>query len=332
MKVFLFFLIFFLGILSFLYWAQHNSLAIGEFQAEKGQNETLLERELGAIQEVRVMSWNLAFVHGVGSEGVNYIPKEKKEYEEKLEKMARVISENKVDILLLQEVDWESQRSHYIDQVRELGIKANLPFYSKALSWELNYLAFPYWPISHHFGRIKSGGAILSRFPIKESSYKLFSKPKRLPWWYQPFYLYRYVQMAEIEINEKNFLVFNHHLEAFDKENRQENAKESIGFMRNFISQTDAQVLVYGGDFNAIESEAPKVQGYEDDKTIEFMNFLESFSSSLTGTSFTYSSHDLDRKLDYLFVKKENLISSRVVSEAQELSDHLPILVKIRIN
>ncbi len=171
------------------------------------------------------MSWNVAFALGLGSEGSSYKARSKGYYQEKLKKMGEVIKTSGADIVFLQEIDWGSSRFHFIDQVQTLARESGLKYSAKALSWAINYLPFPYWPPQDHFGVMNSGGAILSRFPLSHNQVELFKKPDSQAWWYQRFYLFRYAQAVQVHIKKQNYWVVNCHLEAFDKNNRQQMAQ-----------------------------------------------------------------------------------------------------------
>jgi endonuclease/exonuclease/phosphatase family metal-dependent hydrolase len=328
---------------SSFFWASYTPLEPGERQGESAYTQEVAPEKK---ETIKIMTWNIAFAQGLGSEGTEYTKHPKSYYQEKLTKMAKIIKDNQIDIVLLQEIDWYSSRTYDIDQVRYLCEKSGLYFYSKALSWDMNYLPFPYWPITNQFGRISSGGAIISRFPIEDSSYELFQKPASQPWWYNKFYLFRYSQAAKIRISEKKFWVINHHLEAFDKLNRQLNAKRSIERIR-LLHSKQIPVLAFGGDFNAIPQESAPQQywkankeDYLPDSTIDIFRSIESHQDTISDREYmlnqklylTFPAHLADRRLDYIFVRKEAKVIDRKVIQARDLSDHLPYYIEIKLN
>src|SRR5205807_39535 len=97
--------------------------------------------------------------------------------ERSLARIAEVVAELAPDVLLLQEVDRGSDRSCGVDQAALIARKAGLLHLARAPSWDVDYLPFPYWPPSRHYGRLLSGGAILSRHPIADCRVEILDKP-----------------------------------------------------------------------------------------------------------------------------------------------------------
>src|SRR5690606_19007578 len=134
--------------------------------------------------KLKIMTWNMAFAHGLGSEGVGYNKHPKEHYEKNLNEISQFVKDNEVDILLLQEIDFKSERTYFIDQADFISKKTGLSYIAYAPTWDNRYIPFPYWPISKQFGRMNSGGAILSRYPIVDNQVYLFNKPAGNPFWY----------------------------------------------------------------------------------------------------------------------------------------------------
>ncbi|MCO4754412.1 MAG: endonuclease/exonuclease/phosphatase family protein [Bacteriovoracaceae bacterium] len=333
-------IIFLVSLLSlgiFIKWASSGA-DFGNATEQKVINTNL---EHSVDDTVTIMSWNIAWAYGMGSEGVAYEPKDKKHFISALNKISDVIKSRDCDIVLLQEVDFNSAKSHGIDQLKYLADKLNMNV-AYAPSWRLNYLPFPYWPIKNHFGRVDSGGAILSKFPIKSNEVILHEKPKSNPWHYNLFYLSRYTQFVKVQIKDKLWLVSNNHLEAFAKENRKNQVKSLVQKLSN-----TQDILVVGGDFNTTPSSASKKgkfsgypdDDYEDDQSYELMSEVQGIKDTLDKQTysenekawFTFSSVRPDRKLDYLFVGEDFEVEEFDVIQTP-VSDHFPIWTRIKLN
>ena len=297
-----------------------------------------------AAGTLRIMTWNLAYARGTNPDNRVNRPISPSQLAQRLSMMAKVIRDRRVDILLVQEIDFDSKRSHHIDQMISLARESGLPFAAQAISWDARYVPFPYWPPTSHYGRVKSGGAILSRVPILENTVHLLPKPKNNPWWYNAFYLFRYSQWVSIKIGGQLFWIVNNHLEAFDKENRQEQAKIVEGLVQERSKR--APILVLGGDLNTVPPEAQRKHDfpdadnddYRDDRTLGIFREITTLREIISRedyraserTFFTFPTMDPTRRLDYLFVSNRATVSEVEFVETMDFSDHRPVLAEIR--
>lgn len=288
---------------------------------------------------IKVQTWNMSFLFGEGSEGPGYVPRDKKYFQEKLDTLVSEIKASAPDILCLQEIDFDSHRSMGVNQAQYLAVKAAYPYVAEAVSWEANYIPFPYWPLERNFGRMKSGGAILSKYPIISHEVHLFKKPLSQPWWYNIFYLHRFFQEVQIELGDKQIKVVNLHLEAFDKVDR----KSQIEIVVKNIK--DHHIDLVAGDFNMVPPSAVKKRNfkgyaeddYENDGSYEGVlksGLLEVVPDSIYALDearyFTFPASRPDRRLDYIFYDKGlKMIKAEVLPSA--LSDHFPLKASIQI-
>ena len=288
---------------------------------------------------IKIQTWNLGFLFGEGSEGPGYFTRNKNFYKTKLDELVSEISKSDPDIICLQEVDFDSHRSANLNQVQYLAVKAGYPYVAEAVSWDANYIPFPYWPVERHFGRMKSGGAILSKYPIISHEVHLLKKPQSQPWWYNIFYLHRYLQEAEIELGDRKIKVVNLHLEAFDMLDR----KVQVEILVNKIREHNIDIVA--GDFNMVPPSALKkrnFKGYSEDNYENDISYDEMLKSGLLevipdsiyaldeSRYFTFPSSKPDRRLDYIFYNNAlKMIKAEVLPSA--LSDHLPLRASIQI-
>lgn len=289
-----------------------------------------------------VVSWNIAWGYGWGSIGTGDARPEE-HFRSTLHAMAKVLERLNPDIVLLQEVDFGCSRSHHIDQAETLGRLAHLPYVACGVSWRANWVPFPFWPPENHFGEVRSGGAILSRYPIETAQIQTVPKPKTNPWWYNLFYLFRYHQKAILRTHMGSILVYNVHTEAFDSENRIEHAKQ----LSSELSHTLTPLTILGGDLNSVLPEASVRADYPDepntshqsDPTVELIRGVAGLMDTVSGDQYTqnehqwmtFPSHEPNRKLDYLFYGVGfELDKVHVPAKlAGELSDHLPLVARL---
>jgi endonuclease/exonuclease/phosphatase family metal-dependent hydrolase len=287
---------------------------------------------------IKILTFNISYLHGRGSEGPGYEYRPAEFYKKTLENLAQEIKAWDADVVCLQETDFDSGRSHGMNQAQYIAKKAGYPYLAEAVSWESNYIPFPYWPIKNHFGHMKSGGAILSRFPLSDHEVTLLSKPKSHPWWYNLFYLHRYFQKVTITVADKNFKLINLHLDAFDKTDRRSQARK----LAEKVKTEDIDLIA--GDFNTLPPSATKRSkfynddDYENDSTYQVMestNLSEVIPDEIYAKDenlyFTCPAWAPDRRLDYIWYKSGlKMMKAEVLPSA--ISDHLPLRAIFQIS
>ena len=287
---------------------------------------------------LKILTLNSSFFYGSGSEGTNYTPESKEYFDKKLSQGVVLINRLAPDLAFFQEIDFASARTHDQDQLKELASRAGYNYAAYAVSWMHNYIPFPYFPIRSQFGHMLSGGGIISKYPIVHNQVYLLGKPRSNPWWYNLFYLYRYIQVVTIETPKGKFKVMNVHLEAFDKLNR----KEQMEQLNLLIAEHKPWVIA--GDFNTLPEKAGFRSGfknsddnYEGDYSIKILKTTmtdcldEAIYRQNESNYFTFPATKPDRKLDYIFHdKKLKTVKCHVErGEDLNLSDHLPFYAEI---
>ena len=341
MKKILFIIIGILLLLIILFfWASHSPLKTGSSDIptiDYGSGEEVVPTD----NKLKVLTWNLAFAYGFGSEGNGYVPKSAAVLSERLNKIGEAIKDSGADIVLLQEIDFDSSRSHHVDQLAELARITGLRYGAKAVSWEANYVPFPYWPLSYNFGEINSGGAVLSRYPITKNTVTLYPKPESNPFYYNAFYLYRYTQQVGVKLRDKTLTIVNNHLEAYDKKTREDQAKGLSGIAKNLKSD-----VIIGGDMNTVPPEAKQKSGfpdepddYRDDNTLSILRVMPGMKEIIPAEDyhknesqyFTFPSFAPNRRLDYIFVPESAKIDEAHPINAGTMSDHLPFFTSLEL-
>ena len=266
--------------------------------------------------KLKVLTWNISYAYGLGSEGTaQYEPKDKVHFELTLNSMADFIRNTEIDIVLLQEVDFDSRRSHHIHQLDWLARKTGLLYRSEIVSWKHAYVPYPGLKLSRQFGPIVSGGGILSRFPIQPLLQEMLPKPKENSFLYNFFYLSRYLQLVSVQLRKNDpsatLNLMNLHLEAFSKENRE------LHLVKMQSRLVDYGVDLTAGDFNGLVSLLDQ--------------FAENFVA-LPAPEPTYPSPNPDQILDG-FVLKKNRFSDFTIKtlDSGTLSDHFPVLMEMTI-
>jgi endonuclease/exonuclease/phosphatase family metal-dependent hydrolase len=261
-----------------------------------------------------------------------------------LSALATFLRSHDADVVALQEVDFDSARTYHIDELGWLAREAGYPYAARVTTWQANYVPHPLWPPRQHLGRMHSGQAVLSRYPLTGNRRLALPQPGDNPFWYNLFYLHRAVQVVTVQVGSTEVTVLNVHLEGFHPRNREEQAEQVVALVREL--RPERWMLL--GDLNSPPPEAPQRGNFvdnpswdaSDDRTVEMLRSglgvlevpgLEAYEQYLPAT-FTYPAGAPTRRLDYVFVAPSlTPVEARVVTEAGAISDHLPVAATVRL-
>ncbi len=289
---------------------------------------------------LRILSYNMHY--GVGAYDDFDRRRTQAELDEVLQGLIRLIETLQPDVVLLQEVDYDSARTRGMNQLRIIAKGAGLRYMAPVSTWKKGYVPFPYWPPSLHYGRIDSGQAVLSRFPIVSNRRLHLPKPQAKPFYYNLFYLNRTLQHVQVDVAGRILDVYNVHTEAYDQDNRLLHAQ----IIREKLKLWGGEWLVLAGDFNAIPPEATLRKDFPDepetdmtsDRSISVLRKLglreiieESRYKENEQAALSFPAFKPNRRLDYLFFSKNfQMKEGRIAKEAGELSDHLPTFAVLK--
>jgi len=294
-------------------------------------------------KNLKVASYNIHF--GIGlkwdrQEGLN-----KEDFEMRLNKIAEILKEINADIVLLQEVDFDSARSKNIDQAEYIAEKAGYSWVAKA-----PYLREKFHPnLQGMHGRINFGLCILSRFPLKDHEARIFPHPDEMPFYLKWLYNPHGAQKVIVQVGKQEINLINVHLEPWSQKTRE---KESAT-IADWINSIEGSVIL-GGDFNAIPPETPNKTGdyladapwfidrsrwdIENDETIQIIRSVNGITDAIPPKTFlqnlkqsaTYPANNPTEMIDYIFArKKAKILYGYVFHKAQTASDHLPVAAYI---
>lgn len=318
-------LLFFLGLVILYFYGSSTKFESTEYQKVFSYKQD----SNYSPDTVTIMTYNIGYASGMTNNKA--VATEEDLFIEHMTAAEGLINNLGVDILALQEVDFNSDRSYNVDQSKTLSLGCNFLASAQATNWDKAYVPFPYWPPSTQFGQIHSGQAILSKFPIDFHERVVLKRPDNQPFYYSAFYIDRLLEVVKLKIDSTDVIIMNVHLEAYDQETREIQAKKVLEHY-NFFAKSYPVLLV--GDFNA----TPDVGA---DTTIETILSGQDIMMATGITDYeqdpkshyTYSSANPEVKIDYIFYNRSKIIpvETRVVQEALDISDHLPVLAKFVI-
>jgi endonuclease/exonuclease/phosphatase family metal-dependent hydrolase len=316
-----------IAIVSFYFWGRASNFTEAQYIAFSNRPPN----NLGNRDTLALMTYNIGYMSGMTNNLA--VERPKSLIQNNLGKTYKLIQELNPDIIGFQEIDFSSNRTNFVNQLDSIYEKLSFSSQAMAVNWDKKYVPFPYWPIKHHFGSMYSGQAVLSNYKILRNNRIVLPQPKSNPIYYNDFYLDRLAQITWLELKETALLLINVHLEAWDGSTREKQIDIVLDFYRKYASKYPVVIM---GDFNCTP---PFSSNAFTEKTIvKLMNEpglsmctdQQDFNSN-ESEYYTFSSDEPFQKIDYIFYNTRffNCIESRVVQEAGEISDHLPIFAKL---
>ncbi|TYP96318.1 endonuclease/exonuclease/phosphatase family metal-dependent hydrolase [Sphingobacterium allocomposti] len=267
-----------------------------------------------------IMTYNIGYLSGMTNN--EPVKRDESLFSANLQQAVGLLGHLKPDIVCLQEIDYGSVRSYLVDQEAELA-DTIYPFVARAVNWDKRYVPFPYWPPSVHFGKVLSGQSVLSKFPVTEHLVDTLAQVASVPFYYRAFYLHRLAQVVKVVIHDKEVMVINVHLEAFDRDTRERHTKAVLRLYRRYSAQYPTVMV---GDFNSSpDEENPTIETIlrEGLRTVDLRD--------MSTIPYTYSSGTPSSRLDYIFYNEAlERVDGGVVTEAGQISDHLPVRAVFR--
>lgn len=275
---------------------------------------------------LKIISYNIGFASGEKNNVGEPITRE--EVEKNLLEMVEALKPLRPDILGLQEVDFFSARTLDINQLEYLSKALKMPYVAYVITWNKRYLPWPYWPPTHHYGRIVSGQAVLSRFPILSQEVEFLKKPRENAFWYNWFYLDRVLQKLTIQLGTQTLKVWHVHLEPFKKATRLEQSQVLAAVVR----QDPSPWKIVFGDFNSVSAFRPGLSEAKR-KNLEDQGEPLKFFSEETGLKnaegsvphYTFPSWDPYKRIDHIFYSPSLKLRVEGTIEGLTASDHLPV-------
>jgi len=321
------------------------------------------------VDTLKCMTWNIRYGGGripwFGDCCGDKVILAKSDILENLQNIADLINEVKPDILFMQEVDVESKRTGYIDEVQWLLDHTYFNYGCYASMWEAQYVP------SDGLGRVNTGNAILSRWKIESAERIQLPLRGDQDALTQYFYLRRNMLKAKIELQGlSNLYILAVHMAAFSMDDTKQKQMDRIKEELDALNDTQSPFIL-GGDFNLIppgsdstdfcdEDKCPgeSFHGPDDDPLhregsyftldIDMLQPLYStYSSAVPLADYLsdqghYFTHTPDwngfwnRKLDYMFTNLEWIPGSdstyQEITFLKSLSDHVAVSAKLEVS
>ncbi len=317
-KIGKFFLVVILAIVVFFFWASSSSYTNSDHTQLISYKDGLTSINHDSI--FSIATYNIGYLSGMTNNLA--VDRTKSLFDENLKKTKSVFKTIQPDIIAFQEIDYDSKRSFNVNQQEALS-SLGFSNAAQAVNWDVTYLPFPYWPISSHFGKTYSGQSILSKFEVSMHEVTVLSEPEGIPFWRSAFYLDRLAQVVTLAINGQEIKIINVHLEAFDQDARKKQTNEVNAIYHKYAG-TYPTFLV--GDFNSDMG----MDGASVNKLLVSSNIAYAVIDT---AKKTYPSDRPAERLDYIFYNTNFIekVDARIVTEIEEASDHLPVLMRFKL-
>lgn len=306
--------------------------------------------------ELRVMTYNVKFGGGridffFDCHGSQVLMTEA-EVTANLKRLTNVINEADPDVIFLQEVDVNSKRSAYLDQVQWLLDHTQLNHAVYASQWRADFVP------TDGIGPVDSGNAILSRWPLADAQRFALALREDQSALVRYFYLRRNLLEASLVTDTLTVRLVNVHAEAYARDGTKR--RHIDAFEQHLDAAAKQGAVIGGGDLNALPPGTRRVSGFpdaacEDEFSADDFSGETEWLDSLYGNyssaiplddyqedNAPYFTHTTDangywnRKLDYLFSNRP-LNDGRVLQgdvgevEAMAASDHAPLVADVEV-
>lgn len=274
-----------------------------------------------------VATYNLGYLSGMTNQQA--VTRDRGRLEANQARAISALQPLNLDVLALQEVDFDAHRSFNLNQQYALSEALALPFAALAVNWDKRYVPFPYWPPQAHYKAVTSGQAVLSRYPIRNNQRLVLDRVPTNPFYYNALYLDRVAQVTELDLSGQPLMVINVHLEAFDGPTR----SRQTAFVRQLAEQyAETMPVLLLGDFNSDLDRAAEVESGETPSIQILLNSpVLANSSPIQANSATFPADQPQYSLDYIFYTPATLAVRdwQVVDAAAQASDHLPVIATL---
>ncbi|MDO5606887.1 MAG: endonuclease/exonuclease/phosphatase family protein [Capnocytophaga sp.] len=305
----------------FFFWAKTPTLAENQYAVVENTSQ-----KLPAVTDstLTVMTYNIGYLSGMNN---NLAVKTSRDFYRKNEQLAvQLIAETNPDIIGFQEIDFGSNRSYNVNQ-HQMIAQSGYPSSAIAVNWDKNYVPFPTFPVSVHFGKMLSGQSVVSKFPILENDHIVLERVADEDIFYKAFYLERIAQVVKIEHPVQDFYLINIHVEAFDAPTR----RRQLAFVNQLFEEKNRELpVILIGDFNSDPAYPDAaITAFLDDPT---MGHAAINPQTPTQADKTYPSDAPEERLDYIIYSKKDfdLIDAAILKNYGAISDHLPCWAKLK--
>lgn len=330
------------GILLFITLVEYRPLPVEEVKVE-GE----FYKKLSLDDEIHLLSWNIGYF-ALGEQADFFMDGGKmvrgfseKDIRINLSNVVREVNQKKPDIILFQEVDKKAYRSFGVDEVAELSFA--FPSYknSYARNFKALFIPYPFPPIRN----VDAGLLNLSSFNVTKAERR--SLPSPFKWPVKTVNLKRclLVNRLPIERSEKELVIANLHLEAYDESG---GALAQLQEMLQYLNEEyeKGNYVIAGGDFNQTFSSVDNERFLVHEKGIwkpsqikidSYEHFVFLMDGETPSCRSLHKPYDRSEKFPYYIIDGYIVSENIEVKELKTInldfkhSDHNPVSLRVRL-
>ena len=267
-----------------------------------------------AVQELRIGTFNIA--HGRGTAASNWGGGDRATRLARLREIARLLRDQRLDVAVLNEVDFSSVWSGHVNQAEFIARAAGFPFWVEQRNFDATI----------PFCSVQFGNAVLSLHPL--SDVELVDLPA-----YSQFESALAGKKKAVLCTLKISADTSVRLLAVHLEHRTERVRVQSARLIDRICRESELPVIVAGDLNSSPLEYPLVEVDDSgESAVALLLQQGGFAARLDARpgpdEFTFHSLRPDRVIDWILVKEPWKIVSKKVPPA-ELSDHRPVIARI---
>jgi endonuclease/exonuclease/phosphatase family metal-dependent hydrolase len=274
------------------------------------------ERGPGFSGRLRIGSYNIA--HGRGDAGSSWQVAKKAELLKRLDEIALVLKDERLDVAVLNEVDVNSFRTRGIDQVHHIARQARLPFRASQCHIDLSLGL-----VKHQYGN-----AVLSRHPISRTRQVSFPGHS---FWETALLGKKAGLLCTMTLPDtREIRIMAVHLEHRLESNRIKAARRI-----EEARIASPAPLILAGDFNSTRLDYPMAVPTDGGQTaLSWLLDTGAYRTLPSGQpqedDMTFPASHPSTVIDWILVPRDwEIVSKRVI--ATTLSDHRPVVLEVQV-
>ncbi len=333
------------------YFSTYHPAQIQSEKIYSAKNAPVLKKG----ETYKVLSWNVQYMAGKNyvffydewdGSGPDVRPSSK-DIAVTFKRVAEIIVSENPDIILLQEMDFNSKRTDYQDQLKELLnlLPEEYSSYTETFYWKAAFVPHP-----KIMGKVGMKLAVISKYKISDSvRHQLPMMPNN--YIIKNLQFKRAVLDAAFPVNDgKSISFMSTHLDAFAQGS--DTMQKQVLYIDNLLSSKNdkGENYVITGDFNLLppgksydllpEDEKPYFQKETEMKILyDKFNVLPALPNiekqmSRYFTHFANYNKAPDRIIDYMIYSNDIKVKSYYVrsEDTKDISDHFPVIMTFTID